>query len=201
MSNKNYNYSRKIKVAEYVFCFQGSDVRNKYIDNKGFSTLVLYINILDKGGTVVAEYKRAWDTLVHSANVYRFIDKFAQDHNYREQYRIGGEPISAEIPKTDILINPQCASAIQRINGSNPSKLKFRDFARLKTYGRDKVSSMKMDVLRDIVSEKELEQITEAVRGEDVVAVLRWIKRGLRLDHAIHKANVDREIADNAVRR
>ena len=56
---------------------------------------------------------------------------------------------------------------------------------------------MKMDVLKDIVSEEEMERIKGAVDERDVIAVLRWMKRGLHMDHAIHKVKVDREIANN----
>ena len=42
-----------------------------------------------------------------------------------------------------------------------------------------------------------MERIKGAVDERDVIAVLRWMKRGLHMDHVIHKVKVDREIANN----
>lgn len=40
-------------------------------------------------------------------------------------------------------------------------------------------------------------QIQSAVGDADVIKVLRWVKRGLFVDHAVHKVKVDKEIATN----
>ena len=170
------DFSRNVKVGEYTFQVREAldwAYCNALKDGMN-PCLILFIHAVDEKGTVVAEYERVWEGHLSSAHAYAFINKFLQDSKYRQQYQ-----------------------TIQRVNASKSEKLKFRDFAALKTYGRDKVSSMKMDVLKDIVSEEEMEQIKGAVDERDVIAVLRWMKRGLHMDHAIHKVKVDREIANN----
>lgn len=193
------DFSRNIKVGEYTFQVREAQdwaYCNALKDGMN-PCLILFIHAVDEKGTVVAEYERVWEGHLNSAHAYAFINKFLQDSKYRQQYQTHGDPIIAELPKSKDLVNPLCAKAIQRVNASKSEKLKFRDFAALKTYGRDKVSSMKMDVLKDIVSEEEMERIKGAVDERDVIAVLRWMKRGLHMDHAIHKVKVDREIANN----
>ncbi len=163
--------------------------------------IIIFVKASDSEGTIVAEYERVWEGHFNTSHVYNFMDKFAQDSKYRKTFQTSGDPILAELPKTEVAVNPQCAAAIRRINASGPGQLKFRDFAGLKTYGRDKVSGMKLNVLKDIVSEEEYERIVSAVDEEDIISVLRWIKRGPQIDHAIHKVKVDREISNNATWR
>lgn len=94
------------------------------------------------------------------------------------------------------IINPLCAQRIASINAKAPDQLRFDDFAKLKTYGRDDVSRMKAEDLRGVVMEAELQQIKEAIQDDgDTVKVLRWMKRGLSLDYAVRKVQVDQEIA------
>jgi len=197
---ENRDFSRNVKVGEYTFQVREAQdwAYCNALKDGMHPCLILFIHAIDAEGTVVAGYERIWEGHLNFAHVYAFIDKFLQDSKYRQQYQTHGEPILDELSKSGDMVNPPCAKAIQRINASKPGKLKFRDFAALKTYGRDKVSSMKIDVLKDIVSEEEMEQIKGSVDEKDVITVLRWMKRGLHMDHAIHKVKVDREIANNA---
>lgn len=100
----------------------------------------------------------------------------------------------------DAIVNPMCARKIATINSTNPEELKFNDFAGLKTYGRDKVSEMKMGDLKDLVSESEMKQIKDAFCDDkSTIKVLRWMKRGLSLNHAVYKVQVDQEISLSAL--
>lgn len=193
-------FNRTVQVGQYAFRFvEGSANDYFYALKDGLNPgLIMFIHVTDAEGTIVAEYERLWENRFNSSHIYAFMDKFLRDSEYRKRFQTSGEPISVEKPKPDKLVNPQCEKAIQKINNSAPGKLKFRDFAALKTYGRDKVSSMKMDALKDVVSGEELEKIQGSVCEEDVITTLRWIKRGLNVDHAIHKVKVDREITNNA---
>ena len=102
------------------------------------------------------------------------------------------------LEKPDVLVNPACAKKIAWLNSQPSSKLRFRDFAGLKTYGRDKVSGMKWEALKDLLPADQLEKLTVQIGQERTLQVLRWVKRGLNPDHAVHKVRVDMEIAQNA---
>lgn len=206
MSTKNKKerqISRRIQVGEYMFHFYEADEQAYlYALKDGMDpAMIIFVKVSNSGGTIVAEFERVWEGHFNTAHVYNFMDKFAQDSKYRKTFQTSGEPILAELPKSEVAVNPQCAAAIRRINASRPGQLKFQDFAGLKTYGRDRVSGMKLNVLKDIVPEEEYERIVGTVAEEDIISVLRWIKRGLQIDHAIHKVKVDREISNNAVWR
>lgn len=193
-------FNQTVQVGQYTFRFvEGSADDYLYAMKDGMNPgLIMFIHVADAEGTVVAEYERLWENRFNSAHIRAFMDKFLRDSEYRKRFQTSGSHVSAEQPKSDELVNPQCAKAIQRINNAVPGKLRFRDFAALKTYGRDKVSSMKMDALKDVVTGEELEKIQGSVCEEDIITTLRWIKRGLLVNHAIHKVKVDREITNNA---
>lgn len=78
------------------------------------------------------------------------------------------------------------------------SKLRFRDFQRLKS-GRDCYSRMKYDSLVGTISELDRQQIAEQLpENENQAKVMRWMLRGLPLDKAVRKVKTDLEISANA---
>lgn len=111
----------------------------------------------------------------------------------------------AELPDADIdsekeipyaLIRPDCINGILRIRSSiNPT---FRDYAELKTGGRDEFSAMKEDALRERLTAQESAYISDNF-SDDVMrlAAMRWTARGLTAAQAVRKANVDAEMREN----
>lgn len=87
---------------------------------------------------------------------------------------------------------------VQEIASTPMSELCFRDFANLKVGGRDQFTPLRLEQLRQQVSDS---RIVEAALDHDKSAVascLRWILRGLPLEKAIRKVRTDLEIAEQA---
>lgn len=90
-------------------------------------------------------YFRNFEKQPNIAHITKFIDKFLADKEYRKQYFVDGEHWDGCIaPKKSEKspVNPRCASAINRLISKSMNKLKFKDFAALKTYGMDGYSRL-----------------------------------------------------------
>lgn len=189
------------KVGDYLFSFYEAD-ESAYIhamQNQIPCGFILFVDGYDERHVCVAHYERIWDKRPNPTHFENFVQKFLKEGDYRESYRVRGIKITevlSEMPKSDI--DPRTMKTIQRINFAPPHTLSFRDFMGLKTYGRDSVSRLKESDLLHIVNEAELAEIKEQVPPEKVVQVLRWIKRGLKYEHAIHKVHCDMEVEKNA---
>lgn len=104
-----------------------------------------------------------------------------------------GENIT-EILIDNELINKNCKKAIEKINNTQSSKLRFKDFANLKTFGKDKVSSMKRPVLEEKLDKNIIQKVnTEFTEEPDILCAMRWCVRGLSVDNAIRKVKTDLE--------
>jgi hypothetical protein len=80
------------------------------------------------------------------------------------------------------------------------NKNKFVDYVLLKTQGRDEFSSMRLKELEEKIGKKFILEIKKENFDDKQKAVAyRWILRGLPLDMAIRKVNVDTEVAKNSV--
>lgn len=78
------------------------------------------------------------------------------------------------------------------------NKNKFSDYAKLKTFGRDKYSSIKLEKLKEKINPKTIKKVEGLNFDEKKQAVIyRWIMRGLPENMAIHKVKVDLEISNN----
>lgn len=99
-----------------------------------------------------------------------------------------------EIPYASI--RPECLNGILRIRkSSNPT---FRDYAELKTGGRDEFSVMKEGALRERLTAQEFEYVSDNLADDTMrLAAMRWIVRGLTAAQAVRKANVDAEMREN----
>lgn len=131
---------------------------------------------------------------------HQFIKKFLTQPKFREEYRNDDKEkgwegvISLEVD--DKGVDQRCERQIQRLNGSK--NLHFKDFMNLKTFGRDKVSSMKREKLVEELSSSDVSLVEQELDGEkQQVAALRWIYRGLNPKLAIRKVLTDLEIANN----
>lgn len=94
------------------------------------------------------------------------------------------------------VINPECREGLCRFLGiKNPS---FKDFANLKTGGRDAYSSLGTCTLEAAVGNAVCTFIKSRINSPDgYLPALRWVLRGLKPDDAAHKVNVDAEIRKN----
>ena len=110
------------------------------------------------------------------------------------------ETIESVQPTHDDGLNTSCRIAIAHFHKiHNPN---FRDYAKLRTEGRDRFSSMPADIIEESIGSAEAQLIRDAVHQEDdYKAALRWRMRGLTAEEAAHKVNVDREVAVNAKKR
>lgn len=93
-------------------------------------------------------------------------------------------------------LNPECVATIQTLlSKSDP---KFQDYVAVKTGGQDCFSRLKGDALEEATWRLIKEEIMEALNQEDhLPKVFRWMLRGLPMKEAIHKVNVDEEVARN----
>lgn len=77
-------------------------------------------------------------------------------------------------------------------------KNNFKDYLNLKSGGKDKYSSMKLEMLKSLVDIKSINEISNINFDEKYQAVAyRWVLRGLPVDMAIHKVKVDLEVMSN----
>ena len=75
---------------------------------------------------------------------------------------------------------------------------KFKDFMQLKVGGIDRFSRLKEEDLEDMILSEMKETIEKGIHDPSGYNnVLKWMLRGLSLDDAMHKVNVDYEIASN----
>lgn len=151
----------------------------------------------------LGSYFREFDKEPNRAHVSKFIDNFLADKEYRKQYFVDGKEWEDVIlPKetSNPLINPRCALAIRQLNERKESKLKFKDFANLKTYGMDSFSRMKEDKLKDIIDEEIVKKVSSELADNEKmkVSAYKWIARGLKPNLAIRKVKTDAEISANA---
>lgn len=201
MAKKQPFKKQRHKVGKYLFVFsEADDQAYLYAFKENIPCFfILFADIFDEQKHLTAHYERVWEKKTNTAHVENFIKKFLQDAEYREQFRTAGEKVTECLVETvPNMIDPRTERAIRRINMAPPHTLSFKDFSALKTYGRDKVSNMKLEELKDIVSDAEMLEIEDQVPRDKVVCVLRWVKRGLKCEFAIRKIKTDVTIANNA---
>lgn len=111
------------------------------------------------------------------------------------------EKLKMEVEKRGILM--ECARCIHTFH--NKKKPKFRDFKNLRVGGLDRFSYMKEPELERLIVTELREELQRNRMLRDIncrssyASALKWRLRGLSLDEATHKVNVDKEISDNAV--
>lgn len=105
-------------------------------------------------------------------------------------------------PTADITIDSSMpyANAVATLN--NKKAPSFKDYARLKVGGKDKWTTTKESTLIELFGQEVYDTVLENLKQNKTAAVsaLRWMARGLTIEHAIRKAMVDNEINENALR-
>lgn len=204
MSKRCWQFRKqKYEINGKVFQFVEADEDVYFYafkDGDDFA-FIMFVTVLDKDtGTLLATYERCWETC-NSAHISAFVGKFMRDAEYRKQFQTFGEPVedTLDITKSGEIVNPQCKRQIERLNKMSGKQLRFSDFAKLKTYGMDKVSRVKEDVLEKELNSDDVALARVQLPPDKVVVAMRWMKRGLRVDLAIRKVLTDMEISQNAI--
>ncbi len=134
----------------------------------------------------------------------QFIEKFLVDPKYRDTYLVGGENWPGVLKlqgEEKPAVHPKCASSIKKIENTREQKLRFQDFAQLKTYGLDSFSRKKIPELEALVGADAIAEIKMDSRMEDdklYSTALKWCARGLSPQHAVRKVMTDKEISENS---
>lgn len=101
------------------------------------------------------------------------------------------------LDEQDMLIEENIKAFIKKGN-----KNKFKDYLKLKTKGRDKYSSMKLPELKSKMLPNHIKKVEDKNFPKNKQAVAyRWIMRGLPVDMAIRKIEVELEIAENVAKK
>lgn len=151
----------------------------------------------------IAQYERNFQPYPNQRHYLNFVHKFLRDPQYRIQYQVSGQwtgTITAA--QHGYQIHPVAQSGIQRLNRLK-GKIKFKEFAKLKTGGFDEFSRLSLAKLTLIIPALVIEEVQHEAQQwhwtkQDNISCLRWIARGLKPMLAKRKVNVDREIKKNA---
>jgi hypothetical protein len=150
----------------------------------------------------------------------RWVEAFCTQPDYRAQFAcdaagVGGVHIPREVnhPKTGDIKTQTTLPAIpvlpaleaaQKKSHAVKSFLalgpaaKFSDYAQLRS-GRDAFSTMKIEALKEMMGpEQSTSLMALNVDEENRVRVARWVMRGLSIEDAARKIEVDMEVAEHA---
>lgn len=159
-------------------------------------------------GEELAGYSKWFEEYPEGAYYNNFVKKFLREPSYRHKYRETGnwQGVVISYTREGKPINPVCQQMIQQLNSTPKNKLRFKDFMRLKTGGRDHFSALKEEVLKRLVADPAYTQAKQESQNrhwdqKDFEVCLRWIARGLNTNLAIRKVNVDKEIEMNKIQK
>lgn len=148
---------------------------------------------------------------IENNNLNKFnsvVKKFLEDPSYRKNLFRGYAGVTGEILEDWVVpynyngVNLECVEQIKRINNAEIKKLKFKDFAELKTFGKDKFSNIKLKDIEPFLKEDDILMVQSDLKEEKLVlSALRWVARGLNVNCAIRKVKVDFEILNNNQKR
>ena len=177
-----------VQVGAYIFQFREEPYefyREKLLKCQEVD-LATQVDAVDKAGNIVARYANTWETS-GKMTVEIFMDRFCWDTEFRAQYQVEGPVIEDALAKPDGMVHPKCAAKIAELNEESPKHTAPWEYAELITYGRDEVSRMKWNDLKDLVSTRKRNQLVKFMGEKATLEVLRWIKRGLDPEHAVQK--------------
>ena len=94
---------------------------------------------------------------------------------------------------------PDNLSPLEKLKTIPADRLAFEDFLKVKS-GRDEFSRTKKENLIQLLDTEEWQRIIAAIDQESYrLSAARWRLRGLPLETAIRKVEVDREVGNNVV--
>lgn len=152
-----------------------------------------------KKGEYLGYYYKSWTDETSPNSINAFIKEILENPDFRKDYLGEGEGFDGIISyANENGVNKKCQQSIERLYSKKASKRSFKDYMNLKTYGIDKFSRMKLDKLKDLLREKDIELAKATFDDEKLVlSTLRWCCRGLMIDDAIRKVKTDLEVANN----
>lgn len=110
----------------------------------------------------------------------------------------------------DVLYSVYCqqsfADELNAVGKKNINKFKdkkkhvFKDYIALKTGGRDGVSAMSEDDLKEFIGFDGYQIVCHYFSDKETIACMRWFVRGLSLGDAIRKVQADVEVSQNALK-
>lgn len=157
-------------------------------------------------GALIDCYEAAW-AVIDQANISASFVWVPREQNTAADLLT--QPVWGRMPPPDqrtylvhrsVVPLPDQAPAVGRLN-QHPSP-GFGDFARLRVGGNDQFSGWRLTELAPAAGQAIVAQVRTAIpdqRGQ--AAVLRWCMRGLAVELAIRKQQVDAEIQANTGRR
>jgi hypothetical protein len=96
---------------------------------------------------------------------------------------------------------PENLRPLEKLKGVPPDRLKFKDFVGVKS-GRDEFSRLRANKIMQMVGAEEWRKIVVAFdKKKYQLSAARWRLRGLPLETAIRKVEVDREVGHNVAQR
>jgi hypothetical protein len=167
------------------------------INSAESSTLFLSIHIRH-GIHILSLYIKKFPKPLHPSHFQRFIEKFLTDLEYRKQYLYSGyknweQTVSV---RNEQGVYFQCKELITTLN--QKENLQFKDLTKLHSFGKDIISSMKMEELETFIPSSVIQLVNEKLNEQWlIIESLRWIARGLKPTHAIYKVIADKEIKEN----
>lgn len=136
-------------------------------------------------------------------NMEKIADKLAAYLPYNKEFlisldgKIFDDENPIKFPAKNAAQEAQISKAIREFV-KRGNKNKFKDYIGLKSGGKDKYSSMKIDKLKDLIDEEAIKKVSINEFDPKYEAVTyRWILRGLPVDMAIHKVKIDLEVMNN----
>ena len=167
-----------------------------------FLCVRILVHSVEKDGkkkALIGEYFKEFQNKVTSVPYHNFVKKFLEDPDYRKQYHVDGKEWEGQLQFTSEKgVNKRCQQQIESLNKRKLEKLKFKDFANLKTFGMDSFSRMKYEKLAEIIEEPHLQTVEQSFEDEKQrLTAMRWLGRGLKVEHAVRKVKTDLEIQAN----
>ena len=123
-----------------------------------------------------------------------FMKRFLEEPDFRKSYLIIGNHWDGIIKQMDETtgVNQLCLNRIKDLNKKdNPSN---SELLHLKVGGKDKYSLLSGTNLLKEISTNDLEEIKkENFNNKELESALRWLLRGLKVNHCIRKVKIDRD--------
>ena len=187
---------RKYKQEDTIVTFKDDEYALFYALKDGIEIIAAIEVVVKVNGKKIATYHKEFEDSFNNRHYSEFIKKFLEVPDYRDRFSTDGSWNGTIAFSNDTGVNKECEKQINRLNrNGNP---KFKDYSALKTHGLDKFSRMKVSVLVERIGKERIKIIQEELEDEkERLSAMRWIGRGLRMDHAIRKIKTDRQIRQN----
>lgn len=197
-------WEQKFKQDNILISFKEDFDAMLYSYKDGDNLFLIIKIIVKENNKVISQYSKTFEKETTFVKYNKFIKNFLENISFRSEYLIEGFNNWDGIINFTLEdgVNKKCKEIIYRLNKTSNKKLKFKDFATLKTFGRDKYSNISYNDLVKMVSKETLDILINEFNQEKYIETsLRWILRGLNTDLSIRKVKTDIEITNNKLER